>query len=236
MKKSVCMAAYHGERFIAEQLSSILPQLSPEDEVLVSDDAPGGETQKIVLEFAAKDARVRYLRGPGQGVICNFEYVLTQAEGDILFLCDQDDVWLPNKVQRVTQAIEGGACLVLHDASVTDGALRVIDKSFFEKHGSKPGFWRNFLRNSYMGCCMAFTREVADRALPFPKGIPMHDQWIGLAAEKAGRVCFLKEPLVLYRQHGGNVTGGATTLRQKLWWRLALCRALLSRCFEVQYG
>ena len=229
MKISVCMAAYHGEKFIAQQLSSVLPQLSSEDEVLVSDDAPGGETQEIVLSFAQKDARVRYLHGPGQGVVRNFEYLLGQACGDVLFLCDQDDVWLPHKVQRVMESIESGACLVLHDASVTDGALRVTEKSFFQKHGSKPGFIRNCLRNSYMGCCMAFTRQVARNALPFPKNIPMHDQWIGLVAEKTGRVCFLNEPLLLYRQHGGNVTGGATTLRQKMSWRLSLLRAVLSK-------
>lgn len=229
MKKSVCMAAYHGEKYIAEQLSSILPQLSAGDEVLVSDDAPGGETEMIVRSFAREDSRVRYLEGPGQGVVRNFEFVLSQATGDVLFLCDQDDVWLPNKVERVMTAIESGACLVLHDASVTDGALSVTEPSFFDKHGSKPGFLRNFLRNSYMGCCMAFTRQVAENALPFPKQIPMHDQWLGLVAEKTGKVVFLREPLLLYRQHGGNVTGGATTLRQKASWRLSLLRAVLSK-------
>ena len=228
MKISVCMAAYHGEKYIDSQMRSVLGQLSKGDELLVSDDAPGGETERIVCTLAAEDPRVRYLKGPGQGVVRNFESVLSAADGDVLFLCDQDDVWLPGKAEKVCAAIRDGACLVLHDAKVTDAALHVTEESFFRLHGSKPGFLRNFVRNSYMGCCMAFTREVAQKSLPFPENIPMHDQWIGLTAEKSGKVCFLQEPLLLYRQHGGNVTGGKTSLRQKLLWRLSLLRALLT--------
>lgn len=227
MKVSVCMAAYHGERYIAEQLRSILSELRPGDELLVSDDAPGGETERIVRSIAQADARVQYLRGEGKGVVRNFERVLTAASGDVLFLSDQDDVWLPGKVEAVLREIENGACLVVHDARVTDESLQVIAPSFFALRGSRPGFLRNFLRNGYMGCCMALTRPVLERALPFPPDLPMHDQWLGLTAEKCGRVCFLSEPYLLYRQHGGNVTGGKTSLSQKLRWRFALLYALI---------
>ena len=228
MKVSVCMAAYHGERYIEAQIRSVLPQLRQGDELLVSDDAPGGETERIVRALAREDARVRYLCGPGQGVVRNFASVLSAASGDVLFLCDQDDVWLPDKLRLVLQKIEGGACLVVHDARVTDENLRETAPSYFALHGSRPGFWRNFLRNSYMGCCMAFTRDVRDAALPFPPGIPMHDQWIGLTAERRGRVCFLPQALLLYRRNGDNVTGGRTSAGQKILWRLSLLRALLS--------
>ena len=228
MKVSVCMAAYCGERYIGAQIRSILPQLRADDELLVSDDAPGGETERIVRSFMAEDPRVQYSTGPGQGVVRNFASVLQKADGDVIFLSDQDDVWLPGKVDAVLHEIKRGACLVLHDASVTDETLQVTAPSFFALHGSRPGFMRNFLRNSFMGCCMAFTREVRDKALPFPDAIPMHDQWIGLVAERCGTVCFLRQPLLLYRRTGENVTGSATTLRQKLAWRLALLRALKS--------
>ena len=227
MRISVCMAAYRGEKFIAEQISSILPQLGEEDELLVSDDAPGGETERIVRAFCEKDARICYMAGPGKGVVRNFEFVLSEAKGDVLFLCDQDDVWRQDKVAAVMHEIGCGADLVLHDATVTDEALFVTVPSFFMLHGSRPGLVRNVLRNSYMGCCMAFTREVAQRALPFPEDIPMHDQWIGLVAERCGNVCFLPEPLILYRRHGGSVTGKPTSLRQKFKWRAAILRALI---------
>lgn len=229
MKVSVCMAAYRGERYIEAQIRSILPQLHADDELLVSDDAPGGETQRIVRALMAEDARVRYLEGPHQGVVRNFASVLSEAAGDVIFLSDQDDVWLPGKVEAVLREIERGACLVLHDARVTDESLQVTAPSFFALHGSRPGYLRNFVRNSYMGCCMAFTRAVRDKALPFPDGLPMHDQWLGLTAERCGKVCFLPQPLLLYRRTGENVTGNASTLRQKLAWRLALLRAIRGR-------
>ena len=115
---------------------------------------------------------------------------------------------------------------MVHDARVVDESLQTIAPSFFALRHSRAGFLRNFLRNSYMGCCMALTRPVLERALPFPPDLPMHDQWLGLAAEKYGRTCFLPQPYLLYRQHGGNVTGGKTTFSQKVRWRIALLRAL----------
>ena len=229
MKVSVCMAAYCGERYIGEQIRSILSELRPGDELLVSDDAPGAETERIVRAIAQEDARVRYLHGEGKGVVRNFERVLTAATGDVLFLSDQDDVWLPGKVEAVLREIENGACAVVHDARVVDETLQTIAPSFFALRGSRPGFLHNFLRNGYMGCCMALTRPVLERALPFPPDLPMHDQWLGLTAERFGRVCFLPQPYLLYRQHGGNVTGGKTTLSQKLRWRWSLLRALIRK-------
>ena len=226
MKVSVCMAAYRGERYIEAQIRSILSELRAGDELLVSDDAPGGETERIVRSIAQEDARVRYLRGEGKGVVRNFERVLSAASGDVLFLSDQDDIWLDGKVEAVLREIENGACMVVHDARVTDESLHVTEPSYFALRRSRAGFLRNFLRNSYMGCCMALTRPVLERALPFPPDLPMHDQWLGLTAEKVGRVCFLPTPYLLYRQHGGNVTGGRTSLAQKLRWRLALLRAV----------
>ena len=229
MKVSVCMAAYHGERYIGEQIRSILSELRPGDELLVSDDAPGGETERIVRAIAQTDARVQYLCGEGKGVVRNFEHVLSAATGDVLFLSDQDDVWLPGKVEAVLREIGNGACLVVHDARITDESLQVTAPSFFALRGSRPGFLHNFLRNGYMGCCMALTRPVLARALPFPPDLPMHDQWLGLTAERCGRVCFLRQPYLLYRQHGGNVTGGKTTLSQKLRWRWSLLRAFIRK-------
>lgn len=227
MKVSVCLAAYKGEKFISAQIESILSQLSCDDELIVSDDAPNGETEEIVKEFSKADDRVIYIHGPRKGVVKNFENCMKTASGDVIFLSDQDDVWCEGKVQKVLDEIKNGACLVLHDAKVTDENLKVTDESYFSLHGSKKGYLRNIIKNSYMGCCMAFTKEIAEKALPFPENIPMHDQWIGLTAEKCGKVSFLDEGLILHRQHGNNVTGNATTFRQKLLWRFALIKALL---------
>lgn len=228
-KISVALAAYKGEDFIGEQLSSILTQLNDTDEVIVSDDFPQGKTREIVLEAAEKDTRIKYIEGPASGLIMNFENAIKNCTGDYIFLADQDDVWLPDKVEKVTEEFEKGADLVLHNAMVTDGSLKITDTSFFSSHGTKAGYLNNVIRNSYMGCCMAFKSEFKEKILPFPEGLPMHDQWIGLIAEKTGKVSLIRKPLILYRRHGGNMTGGKTSLKQKIMWRLSILQEVRKR-------
>jgi len=225
---SVALAAYKGERYIAEQLDSILSQLGPADEVVVSDDLPGGETEQIVRGIAKTDPRVRYVEGPGQGVIRNFNFAIGETRGDRIFLADQDDVWLPDKVKRCMAAMDNGALLVLHDAKVVDAELAVKEPSFFQLHGTRTGYLANVVRNSYMGCCMAFRSELKQYILPIPDRVPMHDQYIGLLAEKHGTVELIQEPLLLYRQHGDNVTGHPTSTRDKLRWRADILRLTLT--------
>lgn len=226
---SVALAAYHGEDYIEEQLNSILPQLEPADEVVVSDDAPGGKTEEIVRRMAKQDGRIRYLEGPGKGVIQNFDFAIKACRGDYIFLCDQDDVWLPEKVAVCMDAFHDGADLVVHDAVVVDKDLNELAPSFFDAHGSRAGYLRNVMKNSYMGCCMAFRSTLKPKILPIPKTAPMHDQYIGLQAEHAGTVEFRKVPLILYRQHGDNVTGHPTSLADKLKWRREIIRLTMQK-------
>ena len=226
---SVALAAYQGEDYIEAQLRSILPQLSHDDEIIVSDDKPGGATEQIVRRVMADDPRVFYVEGKGQGVVANFVNAIRHCRGDRIFLCDQDDVWLPDKVRRVTDAFDNGATLVLHNAYVTDRDLNITDYSFFALRGSRPGLLRNVIKNSYMGCCMAFDRSLLKKIMPMPKHLPMHDQWIGLMGEVYGKVAFLDAPLISYRRTGAHVTGGETTTKQKLQWRRYLIRRLIGR-------
>ncbi len=225
MKISVVLAAYNGEKYICEQLSSVLSQLGENDEVIVSDDNPAGKTKDAVLSLG--DSRIIYTVGEGKGVVKNFENALRKARGDIIFLCDQDDVWLPGKVDTVTAAVQSGCDLVLHDASVTDENLNITDESYFRTHGSNGSFAKNIIKNSFVGCCMAFTRPVLECALPFPENVPMHDWWIALIAMKKGyRVKLIDTPLILWRRHGGNVTGGKTSLASKIRWRAVIIASL----------
>ena len=227
MKISVALAAYKGEQYIAEQLDSILPQLGADDEIIVSDDYPEGQTRNVIQQYAEKDKRIKYIEGSGKGVVENFENALNNCSGDIIFLCDQDDVWMADKVSCVMAEIAKGADLVLHDAAVTDGDLNITEPSFFAVHGSNADFKHNLIRNTFVGCCMAFTRQVMLDTLPFPKGLPMHDWWIALAAIKMGyKVTLLQKPLIKWRRHGGNVTGGKTSAVQKIKWRLKMILSL----------
>ncbi len=227
MKISVALAAYKGEQYIAAQLDSILSQLGEDDEVIVSDDYPEGKTRDAVMLLASKDKRIRYIEGPGKGVVRNFENALLNCNGDVIFLSDQDDVWLPDKVESVMNEIKNGAELVLHDASSTDAALNITDESYFSSHGSNASFAGNIMRNSFVGCCMAFTKELLHETLPFPEELPMHDWWIALVAMKKNRkTVLLRKPLILWRRHGDNVTGGKTSFAQKLIWRLKIVSSL----------
>ena len=223
---SVVIAAYNGGKYIKAQLDSVLSQLSDGDEVVISDDLPEGDTFDVVKEYLDSDARVRYIKGPGRGVIKNFENAVNAARGDYIFLCDQDDVWLPGKVDAVMKAFQSGAAVVMHDAKITDADLNVTEESFFDLMGTKKGIVKNIIKNTYIGCCMALSASLKPYILPFPDDIPMHDQWIGLVGEKYGEVNLIKEPYILYRRHGATVTGGSTTLKQKIMWRAAIIRRL----------
>ncbi len=225
MKISVALAAYKGEQYIAEQLDSILKQLGENDEIIVSDDYPQGKTRDEVLKF--RDKRIRYIEGKGEGVVKNFENALNACTGDVIFLCDQDDVWLPDKVESVLKEIQNGADLVLHDAAVADSALNITEPSYFAVHGSNASFFGNIIRNSFVGCCMAFKKETLLASLPFPKGLAMHDWWIALVAmKKKQNVVLLDKPLIKWRRHDSTVTGGKTSLWQKIKWRLNIVLSL----------
>lgn len=226
---SVVMTTYNGAGLLDAQMDSVLGQLGPEDELVASDDGSTDGTWERLVQRAARDPRIRPLRGPGRGLVANMEHALRAAKGDLLLLCDQDDVWLPDKVARVAaEMARTGADVLLHDARICDAELNVTHPSFFAWRGCRRGFWRNVLKNSYIGCCMAVRADFLPRALPFAPGIPMHDQWIGLMAERYGRVQFLKEPLLLYRRHGGNASSTRHgTAAQMLRRRAALLQALL---------
>lgn len=227
MKISVALAAYKGEKYIKEQLLSILSQLGEDDEIIVSDDLPSGLTRGAVAELT--DSRIRYVEGPGKGVVKNFENALNHCTGDVIFLSDQDDVWLVNKVSTVIAEIEKGKDLVLHNAVITDGELNSLNETCFDMYHPDCSFTGNLIRNSYVGCCMAFRRELIQDCLPFPEKTPMHDWWIALLAIRKGYgISLIDEPLMLWRRHGGNVTGSGTSFGEKIRFRLDMISCLIS--------
>lgn len=229
---SVVIAAYNGEKYIMEQLRSVLCQLGENDEIVISDDLPSGSTFPAIEELIKNDKRIVYVEGPGKGVIRNFENAIKNAKGDYIFLCDQDDVWLEGKVEAVKKELDGGALVVMHDAYITDDELNITEESFFASHGSSTGYIKNIIKNSYIGCCMAFSAKLKPYILPFPENLPMHDQWIGLIGEKTGKVSLINKQYIYYRRHDGAVTGGQTSLSQKINWRLSIIKALKGKQVE----
>ena len=207
---SVCMATYNGEQFVIRQLDSVLKQLNRQDEVIVVDDGSKDNTVQVIKNHFGDLVQV-YVNESNLGPIKSFEKAISLAKGDILFLCDQDDVWEDNKVESVLAAFEEQrADLVLHDAYVVDGSLQIINPSWndFNRNNINQGIFGNILKNAYTGAFMAFKKELVPLILPFPKEIEMHDQWIALVCMlKKKKIVFLDTPLVKYVRHGGNVTG-----------------------------
>lgn len=207
---SVAMISYQGAKYIEEQLDSILATLGEEDEVIVSDDGSTDGTREILTCYQKKDNRVRMIDGPKAGVKANVENALRACEGSYIFLADQDDIWMPEKVERVMATLEReDVGLVVHDAVVTDGACeKVILESFYSLKGSGAGVLKNIWRNTYIGCCMAFKRELLEAVLPIPNYIEMHDQWIGVINDRLKRgTSFIPDKLIKYRRHGNNASG-----------------------------
>lgn len=205
------MAAYQGERFITVQLRSILAQLSDDDEIVVVDD---GSTDCTCSEIVAlNDPRLILLESAeNQGVLRAYETALSHCSGEIVFLSDQDDLWLDNKVETVLEAFarDPALTLVASDAILIDENGIKIGDSFYAKRGKfRSGLWSNLLIGKFHGCTMAFRSTLLLSALPFPPGrVAHHDTWIGCVnALIGGKAKYIAEPLVAYRRHSTNVTG-----------------------------
>lgn len=208
MKISVAMAYYNGGTYIEEQMESILAQLGEKDELIVSVDGASDGSKPLLLKMADIDKRIHVIKGPGKGVVKNFENAIRHCTGDIIYLSDQDDIWKPDKVEKVTAAFRAPEVkAVLHDAEIVDeNGVPTGAASLFAVRGSRTGILKNLIKNSYVGCCMAFRKELVSVICPIPKEMYMHDYWIGTAAEYMGKVCLLDEPLIGYRRHSSNVT------------------------------
>lgn len=216
------MAIHNGEKYIKEQLDSILCQLSSDDEVIISDDGSTDNTLSIIGAY--NDSRIKIFhftqleknKVPHYYCTKNFENALKQAKGDFIFLSDQDDWWMPNKVRKCISALEK-YMLVVHRALVCDDNLSSKGTMIY---GDEFVF-KNYLslkRGKYYGCTLAFRKDLLKYILPFPSELILHDQWIGCMSELTGTVYYEKEPLIRYRQHGGNVSGGPSPY--SLWFKI----------------
>tara|TARA_R110002033_G_scaffold13450_1_gene40061 strand:+ start:262 stop:969 length:708 start_codon:yes stop_codon:yes gene_type:complete len=225
------MATYNGEKHLRKQLESILSQLDFNDEIIISDDNSTDGTIAVIKAF--NDQRIKVFRNNGKGVIQNFENAILNSSGNYIFLSDQDDVWQENKVRSCMIDFYNNYDLVVSDCVVFDSdSCDVIISSYFNFVGARKGIVRNVIKNTYIGCCMAFTDKVKDKVLPFPKNLPMHDSWIGLISEIYYNVKFNNEKLIRHRRHSSNAseTGakrGSSPILKKLKWRSFLCYNLV---------
>jgi glycosyltransferase involved in cell wall biosynthesis len=233
MPISVALATYNGQKYIKAQLDSILCQLEVDDEIIICDDSSTDATVEIIE--SVDDARIKLFKNQTfASHVYNFEHALKQAQHDYLFLCDQDDIWLPNKRTVMLHHLQHYD-LVLSDAKVVDQNLAPLEESFFVFNRSQKGLFKNLYKNSYLGCCMAFHRHILHHALPFPRDINMHDWWIGMIAQLYGSIYFCDEKLLLYRRHHDALTPmsrqSTNPLLKKIGFRVTMLKGLLMRYF-----
>jgi glycosyltransferase involved in cell wall biosynthesis len=217
---SVCIATYNGEKYIKEQLTSILCQLDDSDEVIVSDDHSTDKTLDIVRAF--NDIRIRITQNPHDHCYPkNFENALKLSKGDYIFISDQDDIWMENKIQIMLQQL-CDSDLVVSDAIVVDSNKHELLPSFYAIRKPKASFFGNILKFGYLGCCLAMKRNVVDLALPFPRNYKLctHDNWIFLIALTFFKVKILDVPLIMYRRHDGNISSGAINAKKSIAFRI----------------
>ncbi|MCK9251250.1 MAG: glycosyltransferase family 2 protein [Clostridiales bacterium] len=230
---SVAMTTFNGMPYVKQQLESILIQLDESDELVVSDNGSTDGTWAWLEKQAVLDKRIVLIQFfDEQGVVANVFNALKHCHGDLIFLSDQDDVWLPGRVSTVVRQFDANPDLLIvqTDAVVIDQSGKTITDSFFDFRHCGPGILKNIYKNTWQGCCMAMRRQLLALALPVPKSVPMHDVWLGLIAECSGQVAFLPKILTQYRRHLDN----ASALKHAPWhrvvgWRIALITALLWR-------
>lgn len=214
---SVALCTYNGERFIAQQIESILAQSMPVDEIVLGDDASSDNTVQIVEELVGRtniDLMVRR-HNPGLGVRGNFADAISATTGDVIILCDQDDVWHRDKVEKLVEAL-GDKELVHSDARLVDAEgnpkgsalLEELNVSAWEKRNLVDGDALAVLlkRNLVTGATAAVKGEFARSIMPVPDGW-IHDEWLAFIAAFDRQLVLLPEALTDYRQHENNQIG-----------------------------
>jgi glycosyltransferase involved in cell wall biosynthesis len=225
---SIALATYSGGRFIREQLESFSSQMRLPDEVIVSDDGSSDETLVIVADFAKGAPFGVKILPPGDrlGFADNFFRAATACSGDLIMFSDQDDVWLPNKIERQVGAMLPDVWLSLHCSILVDEFLKPLGE--FTQGIKKTRVFQPLELDPFLtgwGNTFMFRREILETIAPSfrprqPDAIdkPLsHDQWVYTVAAAVGQVAHIHEPLILYRQHGNNAFGTAPrTLRDKV--------------------
>ena len=219
----IVLATCNGSAFLAEQLDSLLAQSETRWSLLIRDDHSVDGTPDIIRNYARMDSRIRVVKddqGASGSPLVSFSLLLSAAHeqgAEFVFCCDQDDHWHPDKLALILDQFEKTGrdpevpCLIHHDLAVVDRNLKEINPSFVAMMGLSPADQANpqrlLSRNEVTGCSMACNRALLEIALPLPGDAIMHDWWLALCAGYFGKLSFMPQQLVKYRQHGENVIG-----------------------------
>ncbi len=220
---AVLLATYNGHEYLEIQLESLLAQTNQDFVIYIHDDGSFDRTPQLLLEYTGRyPDRIQLLKGkPQGGAKENFLWMLSQVEADYYFFCDQDDVWMPDKVEKSLdkiRAMDQDIRVVFSDMLVVDSDLELIDQSFINYIGRSPyntAYTQILIDNPAAGCTMCLDRALRDLLVSALgqidlNNIPMHDALILELAALQGKVDVIAEPLVYYRQTGCNQMGAKT--------------------------
>ncbi len=207
------MSTYNGEKYIREQLDSILQQSLPV-EILIRDDGSSDGTISIIEEYMSKGVSIELIKGENVGVIASFfELIKVAPESDYYAFSDQDDYWLEDKIKNAVEMLgtEDMPMLYCSDTYLVDGDLNVIKQ---EDRNPRPSFGNAIVENICTGCTAVGNRQFIEKIrenIPDTTKIIMHDWWLYLIAELYGKTVFDHNAQISYRQHGNNEWGAKTS-------------------------
>ncbi len=198
---SVILSTYNGARFLAEQIDSILHQTYRPLELIISDDASTDETPQVLKQYENNPVVQVYYQRENTGLTKNFAFGAGHAKGDLIAFADQDDIWLPNKIERLVAA-RGGSHLVYSNSLLVDETGKSMNKklSDLKKMYSGDDSRGYILYSCVWGHGMLITRQLLEKSLPMPEDVH-HDIWITYQAFLNGGIKYLDEVLTHYRQH-----------------------------------
>ncbi|MBQ2937668.1 MAG: glycosyltransferase family 2 protein [Clostridia bacterium] len=216
-KVDVLMATYNGEKYIKEQVDSILNQTYKNIQLIISDDCSTDKTREILKQYEQNDNVKIFYQEKNLGYIKNFEFLLKNVESDLYMLSDQDDVWKEEKIEKSVEKLKReNLDLVFGDLEVVDENLNTIYESFDEymkidrKINKCIGSYKmQYLYNCITGCTILSKKKHLSKVLPLPatSKYMVHDYWIGLIVSLNGKIGYIKEKYIKYRQHGNNQVG-----------------------------
>lgn len=207
IRASVAMAVYEGEVYLKQQIDSILNMMVDNDELVISYNESKDNTFSIIQEYEKKDARVKVYIDKKKSVESNFNNAVKMCEGEYIFLADQDDVWIDDKINKMVNYMKCNedVVLLISDGLYVDENLYVINESMFNRNHTTTNPIRNYIRGTYLGCQMAFKKELKCKVWPVKETHLMaHDLWLGVMASFYGQVHLMNDKLILHRIHADN--------------------------------
>ena len=218
----ILMATYNGEKYLVEQLDSIINQTYRNWNLLIRDDNSTDKTLEIIQNYHKKDKRIKILKDNkgNLGIVRNFEELLKSSESEFIMFSDQDDIWVENKLDmylKMIEKIKNKGFMIHSDAILFDkNKSNILKDTFISKKAINKGLENVFFNYFVQGATILISKEIKNFILPFPKEVYLHDRYIHLISELFFERIFVNKALIYYRQHGDNQIGAKNTIRELL--------------------